>query len=74
MSRRAFMRYFFHRKLLAAINKRHAVLSVVVSLNKHPRILLSSDHTLGTGVVSCCACFGAPAFLDAVLSGAIRLE
>ncbi|KAL5807931.1 hypothetical protein ACOSQ3_028622 [Xanthoceras sorbifolium] len=59
MSRRAFMRYFFH----PAINKRHAVLSVVVSLNKHPRILLSSDHTLGTGVVSCCACFGAPAFL-----------
>ncbi|KAK1563038.1 hypothetical protein Q3G72_021250 [Acer saccharum] len=47
--------------VFSAIIKRHAVLSVVVSLNKHPRILCL-QITLSALWLSLIACFGAPAF------------
>ncbi|KAK0585664.1 hypothetical protein LWI29_032035 [Acer saccharum] len=51
----------FRHGMGAAIIKRHAVLSVVVSLNKHPRILCL-QITLSALWLSLIACFGAPAF------------
>ncbi|KAI9153460.1 hypothetical protein LWI28_011700 [Acer negundo] len=55
----------------AAIIKRHAVLCVVVSLNKHPRIFCL-QITLSALWLSLVACFGGPAFSDAVLRSATR--